>query len=116
VRRGDLEADGHRGGVRVLHDVRERLRDDAVRRHLDRGRELRDVVGGHRHGQPGGGAVGLLPDRPDEPDLVEGGRAEPVHEATYLPQHAAHLVPRRGQRVLRRSGVRGHDDAGQVDA
>ena len=63
--------------------VAERLRRDRVRRHLDRGVRLAEVVDAGRAQRdlvPGG----QLPQRAGEPALVEHRRAQPVHERPQL--------------------------------
>ena len=103
-------------GPGVARDVGQGLPDDAVGGDLDRGREVGDVTG-HLDGHPEAGrdGGGLAADGTGEPDLVQCGRPQAVHEAPHLGEHPADVGPGRGQRRVGGREVAAGLDAGGVD-
>ena len=82
--------------------VRQRLGRDPVRRHLDRGRQrvqarpAVDPYGQARRPQP----VGLLADRAEQPDVVQRGRAQVVHQPPDVGQSGRDVLAGLAQHVV----------------
>ena len=109
------EGTSARRRIGVPHDVGEGLRDDPVRRDLDRRRQPGAAVGSDGDVDLRAHPFGLLPDRRLQPEVVEGGRAQVVDETAYVVERVGDLGPRQPDQLPRARGVGLHRVAGGVE-
>ncbi len=96
-------------GVRMSRHVRHRLQRDPVRGDLDGGRKAVKVlrrVHLDANVLTDSESFRLLTQRPDEPELVEGGRAQGVHEPANVRDRVLNLGAGVREEVRRRRGIR----------